>query len=59
MQIIISINTFVSNMIQYEIISIGSLHEPFKPQLMNCLSLFDHFVMLALKGLSFLQYQMD
>ena len=46
MQTTISINTFVSNMIQYEIISIASSHEPFKPQLMNCLSLFDHFVKL-------------
>ena len=39
---------------QYEIISRGSSHEPFEPQLANCLSLFDHFVVLALKGLRFL-----
>ena len=55
MQITIAINIFVSNMIQYEIICIDSSHEPFKPQLENCLSLFDHFVVLALKGLSFLR----
>ena len=54
MQITISINIFVSNMIQYEIISRGSSHEPFKPQPMNCLSLFDQFVVLALKEVSFL-----
>ena len=42
-------------MIQYEIICTGSSHEPFKPQLVNCLSLFDYFVVLALKGLSFLR----
>ena len=34
-------------MIQYEIISRGSSHEPFKPQLASGLSLFDHFVVLA------------
>ena len=41
-------------MIQYEIISRGSSHEPFKPQPMNCLSLFDQFVVLALKEVGFL-----
>ena len=44
----------VVNIVQYEIISRGSSHESFTYQLAYCLNVFDHFMVVVLKWLSFL-----